>query len=192
MKTFNGACVALAMMLIQATSLAQGTDNNKKSTNKEVKMTTTQRNKEVIQKLYEQALNKRNLELLKDLISENYTGIGGKKGPAAFEQPVAELIKAFPDIQWKIEELISEGDKVVIKWKVEGTHTEQFQYIPATGKTVSSGGMGIYELKDGKVVSTQVLTDRVGFLQQLEVLPLDLASLVKKGHKDQVTPVQDH
>ncbi len=39
--------------------------------------------------------------------------------------------------------------------------------------------MGIYELKDGKVVKGQVLTDRLGFLQSLEVLPVDISKIVK-------------
>ena len=68
----------------------------------------------------------------------------------------------------------------MIKWTIQGTHTGQFQYIAPTGKKVSSTGIGIYTLKDGKINATQVLTDRLGFLQELGVLPADLSTLVNK------------
>lgn len=178
----------LAMLLMSGMCNAQTTDKiNENTKNKEVIMSAIQRNKEVVRKLYEQALNKRNLALLQEFVSEDYVGIGGEKGAAAFEVPVAALFKALPDIQWKIEEIVGEDDKVVVRWKVQGTHTGPFQHIAATGNTISNDGIGIYELKDGKVINAQVHTDRLGFLQQLEVLPLDLTLLSnKKAHKDQI------
>ena len=151
-------------------------------------MSTIQSNKEIIRKVYEEALNKRNLELLKDFIAGDYVGIRGEKGATAFEGPVVALIKAFPDIQWNIREIIGEGDKVVIRWKLQGTQTAQYQYISTTGKTVSNDGMAIYELKEGKIISSQVQTDRLGFLQQLNVLPLDLATLQNNNsHRGEVS-----
>lgn len=150
-------------------------------------MLTIQKNKEVIRNLYEQSLNKRNMELLKDFVSEEYVGIRDK-GVAGFIEPIMPLIKAFPDIQWKLEELIGEGNKVVVKWKLEGTHQERFNNFAATGTKVSNDGMAICELKDGKVIKVRVQTDRLGFLQQLEVLPLDLSLLSnKKSNKNKVS-----
>jgi predicted ester cyclase/heme-degrading monooxygenase HmoA len=151
-------------------------------------MSTIQRNKEVISKLYEQVLNKRNMGLLPGIVTEDYTGVQGKKGPAAFEEPIAALIRAFPDAHWKVEELIGEGDKVIVRQQLQGTHTGQFQHIAATGKRVTNNGIAIYELKDGKITSGQVQTDRLGFLQELGVLPVDLTSLSpKKEHKDKIS-----
>ena len=150
-------------------------------------MSTIERNKEIIRNLYEQSLNKRNMELLKNFISEDYIGIR-EKGVAGFKEPINPLIKAFPDVQWKLEELIGEGNKVVVKWKLQGTHQAPFTNFAATGKTVSNDAMAIYELKDGKIINVQVQTDRLGFLQQLEVVPLDLSLLSnKKVYKDKVS-----
>ncbi|HWK04470.1 MAG TPA: ester cyclase [Puia sp.] len=137
-------------------------------------------NREIIRKLYEECLNKRNTGLLQDLISADYVGVNGGRGVAAFEAPVAPLIQAFPDIQWKIEELVAGGDKVVVRWKWTGTHTGPFQGYAATGKRISNDGMAIFELKGGKVTGAQVQTDRVGFLQQLGALPSDLTLLAKR------------
>ena len=148
---------------------------------------TAQQNKELVRKIYDQSFNKRNFDLLKDLISDEYTGIQGKKGVAGFQEPVQTLIKGFPDMQWIVTNLVAEDDKVFVSWRVEGIHKNSFNNIPATGKKISSDGMGLLTLKDGKVISTQVLTDRVHFLQELEVLPADINVLFnKKANKDQV------
>ena len=151
-------------------------------------MTTVEQNKAIVRRLYEEALNKRNMGLLQDLVSEEFIGLKDKKGAAGFEEPIAPLIKAFPDIQWNIEQLIGEGDKVLVWWKWQGKHTAPFTAFAATGKTVTNEGIAVFELKDGKITKGQVQTDRLGFLQQLDVLPLDLTSLSnKKVHKDQIS-----
>jgi predicted ester cyclase len=187
-SAFNGSCLVLAMLLIPGICGAQAINNHKNITKKESAMSTIERNKEVIVKLYEQALNARNTALLQELIADDYTGAQGKKGAAAFEEPIAALIRAFPDAQWKVEELIGEGDKVIVRQQLQGTHTAQFQHIAATGKKVVNNGIAIYELKAGKIISGQVQTDRLGFLQELGVLPVDLTSLSpKKEYKDKIS-----
>jgi steroid delta-isomerase-like uncharacterized protein len=177
-----------ALLLAPWPSSAQRNESNNTSTkNKKAIMQTTEGNKEIIRKLYEESLNKRNMELLRDLIADDYVGLRGAKGPASFEEPIAGLIQAFPDIQWKLEALIGEGDRVVVKWKWQGTHTNQFASFPATNKRISNDGMAIFELRNGKVTASQLQTDRLGFLQTLEILPQDLASLPRKNaHREKV------
>lgn len=151
--------------------------------NKEANMTATQRNKEAIAKMYEQSLNQKHMELLKDFVSSSYTGPLGESGPAGFEQAIAPLIKAFPDIKWHVKDIVSEDNKVVVRWELQGTHTAPFRNLTATGKTVSNDGMAIYELEDGKITKAVLQTDRLGFLQALDVLPADpVASSDKKGN----------
>jgi steroid delta-isomerase-like uncharacterized protein len=140
-------------------------------------MSAIQKNKETISALYNNGFNKRDLDLLQDLISPDYTGIDGKKGPASFGAPVIALIKAMPDVQWKIQELLGEDEKVVVRWKIQGTQTGIFTGFPATGKTVSSDGMAIFEFEAGKIIRGTIQTDRLGFLQQIDVLPTDLSLL---------------
>ena len=55
-------------------------------------MTTVQKNQETVQRLYDQALNKHNMALLKDMVSDDFVGVRGAKGPAAFEAPLVDLI----------------------------------------------------------------------------------------------------
>lgn len=177
----------LAVLLIPGTIHAQATSNNKSTKNKEVIMSDIQKNKEAIGNLYDQVLNKKDMIRLNQFVSGDYTSASGKKGAAGFEEPLAPLFRAFPDAQWKIEEMISEGDKVIVKYKFFGTHTGQLQHFTITGKQITTDGIGIFQLKNGRIISSQVHTDRLGFLQQLEALPTDLTLLSnRKAGKDQV------
>ena len=138
-------------------------------------------NKAIVTALYNESLNKRNMHLLSGFISDDYIGVPGTKGVEGFETPIAALIKAFPDIHWKLITVMGEGNKVVARWKWEGTQTGQYRNIPATGKTITNDGMAIYELKDGKIVGADVQIDRLGFLQTLGVLPADIVPPSKEA-----------
>ena len=133
---------------------------------------TTEKNKAIVRNIFEQAINKKRMELLKDLIDDNYVGPRGGKGYESFLMPIKPLLTAFPDIEWKIQDIIGEGDKVMLRWQWQGTHKAAFNEFAATGKTVTNDGMGLFELKNGKVVSTIILTDRLGFMQQIDAVPV--------------------
>ncbi|WP_165760313.1 ester cyclase [Niastella populi] len=187
MKALHITRYLIGVLMIPAGINAQTTGKIKNNKNKEIIMNTAQQNKAIVLKIYEQCLNKRNFDLLNELVSEAYTGIQGKKGAAGFQEPMQALIRSFPDMQWNLTNLIAEDDKVFASWKVQGTHTNPFNNIPATGKFISSEGTGVLTLKNGKVISTHVLTDRVGFMQALEVLPADVNVLFnRKAHNGQV------
>lgn len=164
----------LALWLTSGSMYAQ----TNPAVNQNVKtMNTTQKNKELVQKMYEEVINQRKLDLLPDYIADEFIGARGIKGATGFKEPVEGLIKAFPDIYYQIEELIAEGNKVYIRWKLKGTHKGQFQYIAPTGKAIENEGMAVFELKDGKIMKSQIYTDRLGFLQSLDVLPQDISTL---------------
>ncbi|MNZ68692.1 SnoaL-like polyketide cyclase [compost metagenome] len=151
--------------------------SNSVTINKEVEMSTIENNKETVRQLYENALNKKDFESLKIYVSNDYTGPTGAKGPLGFEEPIKALFTAFPDIHWNLEDLIAEDNKVVVKWNWKGTHSGQFTTFVATGKQITASGIAIYHLRNGKVISTTIHTDRLGFLQQIDALPDDLTLL---------------
>ena len=128
-------------------------------------------NRENIHFLYDSIFNKKQFEKLSKIISPEYTNPSGGKGIDGFQKSIFELLKAFPDAQWKVEEIIADGNKVVVKQKFTGTQKNQFQNIQPTQNTVSVDGIAIYEFVNGKIIRSQVQTDRLGFLQQLGVLP---------------------
>ena len=82
----------------------------------------------------------------------------------------------FPDFHATIEDIFAEGDKVVVRWTVRGTHRGHIEIesagpIPPTGKQVSFTGMDIYHFRGGKIVELWRHWDRLGLFQQLGVVP---------------------
>jgi predicted ester cyclase/heme-degrading monooxygenase HmoA len=138
------------------------------------------KNKETILFLYDSILNKKHFEKLSTVVSTDYINAIGEKGVEGFQKSIFELSKAFPDAQWKVEEIISDGKKVMVIQKFIGTQINSFQNIKATNKAVSADGIAIYELQKGKIIHSQVQTDRLGFLQQLGVLPIDVSTVTYK------------
>lgn len=134
-------------------------------------MFTNQSNKEVVRRLFEEAFNKKNLASLPDLVAMDFTGSDGGKGPMGFQATVEPLFKAFPDYHYTITNLVGEDDKVAVSWTVRGTQTGPFRNIAPTGRSVVTDGIAIFVLQDGKIFHMTMLTDRLGFLQQLGVIP---------------------
>jgi predicted ester cyclase/heme-degrading monooxygenase HmoA len=161
-----------AALLATDASTAQSQKLNHQPNTTTIMATTA--NKQIIRDLYEQALNKRNMALLPDLIAPEYAGFKEERGPNAFEGFVAPLIRSFPDINWHIEDLIAEGDKVSIRWRWTGTFKNQYQKFAPTNQVIHNDGLAIYQLKDGKVIAANLQTDRLGFLQGIQVLPADV------------------
>ncbi len=128
-------------------------------------------NKAKFQLLYDEILNKGNLDAFEELCAPNFVkhaippssdyGIEGSK------QSVLMLRKAFPDIKYTVEDMIEDGDKLVARWSAQGTHKGEFMGIPPTGKQVAFTGIEIIRVKDGKAVEEWEELDRAGLMQQL-------------------------
>ena len=82
---------------------------------------------------------------------------------------------AFPDLRFDVEELIAEGDTVVSRWTLSGTHRGTFSGIPPTGRAVRVAGMSLDHLADGVIVSGFDAWDALGLRQQLGAVPPDPA-----------------
>jgi steroid delta-isomerase-like uncharacterized protein len=130
-------------------------------------------NKRIVEKLFA-TFNDGQIGTLDTLVSSDYVGPQGDKGPAGFRGVVVGLRSAFPDLHYTIDELIAEGDRVAIRWHWTGTHRAQFRAYPATGKVVTNPGLAIFRCRDGKIVAGALETDRLGFLQQVGAVPDNL------------------
>ena len=78
---------------------------------------------------------------------------------------------AFPDLRVTVEDMVAEGDKVVTRWTMHGTHEGALRGIPATGKQGSVKGITIKRIAGGRVVEEWPLIDMLGMMQQLGVVP---------------------
>ena len=135
-----------------------------------------ERNKETVRRLYIDILNKRRLDLLDQIFSEEYINVQGDKGPVGFERAANSMTQAFPDIQWTIEDLIAEGDKVMVKWFWEGTNTGSFNGFPPSNQFIKHTAVVIFDFEDEKVVKNWMLFDRLSFFQQMGILSPELTN----------------
>jgi predicted ester cyclase len=135
---------------------------------------TLEENKEIVRRIYEDCLNRGAMELLPQLVSGDYIGVRGERGPSAFANNVAALRRGFPNIRFTIEDLIAEGDRVAVRWTWQGTHTGIFNGVSPTQKEVSNEGIVIYQLRGDKIVRTWIQTDRLGVLQEIGVVAKQL------------------
>ena len=87
------------------------------------------------------------------------------------EQFIRMFFAAFPDNRYTIEDMIAEGDKVVTRYTVRGTHKGDFLGIPATGKEVAFTSILITRISESKIVEEWEESDTLGFMRQLGAIP---------------------
>ena len=133
--------------------------------------------KEIVRRLHEDLLSNGKLDLLGEIIADDYVGADGRVGISPFLETIRDLRVGFPDILWTVDDLVAEGDLVAVRWTWEGTHTGTMRLFPSTGKRVTNAGYAIYQFRDDKIVRVWMLTDRLGFVQQIGVVPSDLRLL---------------
>ena len=79
------------------------------------------------------------------------------------------LREAFPDREDVIEEIIAEGDRVGMFWRLNGTHKGNLFGIAPTGRKFDVWEIGVFRLKDGRITEGWFMADEVGLLRQLGV-----------------------
>jgi steroid delta-isomerase-like uncharacterized protein len=90
---------------------------------------------------------------------------------AGYRQAISAFLNAYPDSRFSIDDVIAEGDTVVIRHSLRGTHQAAFQDIPPTGKQVKVGGIATFRVVNGKIAETWLDADILGMLQQLGAIP---------------------
>lgn len=75
------------------------------------------------------------------------------------------------DCTMTVDDMLAEGDRVMVRWTFYGTHQSEFAGLPATNRQVSYAGVNIFRIADGKIVEIWDLLDRLALWQQLGVLP---------------------
>lgn len=100
-----------------------------------------------------------------------FPGFGEIRGPAEFRRFFESLRAAFSDFEARREEIVGEGDRVVLRATVTGRHTGDFLGIPATGTGIEVPGIRIFRLADGLIAEIWLVFDTFGLLRQLDALP---------------------
>jgi steroid delta-isomerase-like uncharacterized protein len=95
--------------------------------------------------------------------------------PLSGREAVQGLLNAFragfPDFQMAVEDAFGSGDKVAVRWHMQGTHSAELFGIPPSNKAVSVNGISILRVAGGKIVEDWVVEDNMGLMQQIGVVP---------------------
>ncbi len=137
---------------------------------------STENNKALIRRVYEETINRGNLALLDELISSDYVEHDPNypqpvRGAEGLKQYFQTFRTAFPDLHLAIEDMVGEGDTVAVRQTARGTHQGELFGIPPTGKQITVTGMTCHRFVNGKLVESWVNADNLGMLQQLGVIP---------------------
>lgn len=92
-------------------------------------------------------------------------------GPAGYLEIIGMMRGGFPDVQWTLEELIVEGEKVAARFTMRGTHQGTFFGVPPTGKKVEIQAMNFYRLSGGQFIEERGQPDLLSLLQQIGAVP---------------------
>jgi len=120
-----------------------------------------------------------NVALIRRLFDELWTGnvaaVDRYYAPGPLRDGLREfasqLYRAVPDWRVTIDDVVSQDDKVVVRWTGRGTHLGEWNGSPPTGREVTTTGIDIERLIDGQIVEEDGEVDMLGFLRQLEASP---------------------
>jgi steroid delta-isomerase-like uncharacterized protein len=138
-------------------------------------MSAEDRNKALLRRFYEELWNQGNLEAIPELISEDFVDHHALPGAPPSRERLAALVTtwrtAFPDMRESVEDLIAEGDKVVGRFTMRGTHDGAFMGVPPTSRSVTMSGIDIVRVADGKIAEFWYGEHLLELMQQLGAAP---------------------
>ena len=137
---------------------------------------STEQNKALVRQMVEEIFNRGNMSradefLAPDFVEREELPPGIPRDREGVKQLTIMLRSAFPDFKAAIDDIVAEGDKVVIRQTWSGTHKGEFMGIPPTGKSVSFGVIDIIRIAGGKFVEHWGQMDSMGLMQQLGAIP---------------------
>lgn len=131
-------------------------------------------NEQIVRSLLDAIINQRRLDLAEDAVTADFIfhSIPGlPRGPQGFLQTMTMYHTAFPDIQATFDDVLADGDRVVVRQTFRGTHQGPLGPIAPTGKQAQFSGIFIFRLEGGRLAEEWAILDRLGLQQQLGVLP---------------------
>jgi steroid delta-isomerase-like uncharacterized protein len=130
-------------------------------------------NKQVARRLYE-LVNAGEVAAIGDLVAADYVEHDPLPGQGEGREGVIDrfsmLVEALAP-QFGVEDVVAEGDRVVVRWTNTGTHIGEFAGMPATGGSFTIAGIDVYRMQDGLLAEHWHVVDQLAMLGQLGLLP---------------------
>jgi len=135
-------------------------------------------NRKLFQRYFDVVANGGNLDVADEIFASDYLHHDPANpdprpvvGPQGVKAHLTSLKDAFPDLVFDIDDIVAEGDSIVVRWTARGTNTGDYFGMPATGKPIEITGMNTWNTRDGMAIEGWVNRDDMGLLQQLGVVP---------------------
>ncbi|GAC1396344.1 MAG: ester cyclase [Chloroflexota bacterium] len=136
---------------------------------------STEGNKAIVHRYVEDGYNRGNMAVFDELFAVDFVNHDPAQPAIRDREGLKALCQAqraaFADVRTTIDEMLIDGDRVVKRFMVRGTHTGTFNGIPPTGKQFTLAGIDILRVVDGQIREIWWGYDTLGMLQQLGVLP---------------------
>ena len=132
-------------------------------------------NKAIVRRAYEELLMVGIYDHIEELVHDDFVDHTQPQGWPTDRDGLLQLAmyfrNAFPDIQVTFEDVVAEGDTVMHRQTMRGTHKGEFFGIPPTGNRVTMTGSHLWRVKDGKLIEHHANNDDLGMLRQLGAIP---------------------
>lgn len=138
--------------------------------------TMTNANERMIERLYEDVWNGDRQETADELVHDRYT-IHDRdlaeefQGPELYKALASSTKEFFSDLEFTIEDVIAAGNKVSLRWTMEGNHNGPLYGVEPTGKHIELDAIEINHFEEGRLVETWTQSDQLGLMQQLGAIP---------------------
>lgn len=136
---------------------------------------STEANKTLVRRGYDEMVMAGNFDNLEEFFHEDYVDHTQPPGWPTDRDGLRKLLEyfrsAFPDIHVTIEDMVAEGDIVMHRQTMRGTHLGEFFGIPPTGKSVVMTGMHQWRFAGDKIIEHHANNDDLGMLRQLGAIP---------------------
>ena len=123
-------------------------------------------NKELATRFVTDYLNTADEEVFAKLVSPGYVDHDLPPGVTA-QQSIGGFRAAFPNARFEVRDVIGEDDKVVVRYRVDGTHTGDFFGFAPTNRPIAIEGMSMYRIEAGRLAESWVHYDKAGIAQQI-------------------------
>ena len=132
-------------------------------------MGTPEKNKEVVELLYNMVFRGHDFSRLDEIMRDDYIQhnedvAGGKEG---FRQFFEQTFKSIPDFSYTMKKIVADGDIVMMYSSTTGTHTGEWIGNPATGNKLNFDVVDIFRIQDGKIAEHWDVADTLKLFQQL-------------------------
>ena len=121
-------------------------------------------------RLYDEVFNQGKTAVVDDLMAASFVdndAVNATRDVAGLKNFVSMFRAAFPDGRFRVEDMLTDGEKVVCRFSVTGTHRGDFMGMPSTGNALNISGIDIIQFANGKAIEHWGEFDGLGMLRQL-------------------------